>query len=266
MKLCRIVGAVIVLLFSVTAAPGAVRAGWQGDRQDRPKQQDKQKGKAQKQDQGDKQRAKPREEQRGQPPAPQRREQPAAREPQPPPSSRDQGQTPSRDRERIQPPPERRGGGQGGPSRAVPRSPDRYPREVRTEQQARAWQQQRGWERPGVWGGHDTWRQHRAQRWDRDHRTWSQRGGYGGFYIPADRFRLHFGIGHYFRLHTRPIIVMGYPRFQYGGYSFMLVDPWPEFWAMDWYAADDLYIDYDDGYYLYNRRHPGVAIAISVVF
>jgi hypothetical protein len=44
---------------------------------------------------------------------------------------------------------------------------------------------------------------------------------------------------------------MGYPRFQYGGFSFMLVDPWPEYWAEDWYDTDDLYIDYDDGYYLY---------------
>jgi hypothetical protein len=29
---------------------------------------------------------------------------------------------------------------------------------------------------------------------------------------------------------------MGYPRFQYGGFSFMLVDPWLEYWAEDWYA------------------------------
>jgi len=56
------------------------------------------------------------------------------------------------------------------------------------------------------------------------------------------------------------LVVDGYPRFQYGGFS--LVDPWPEFWANNWYETDDVYFDYyDDGYYLYNRRHPGVRIA-----
>ncbi len=46
--------------------------------------------------------------------------------------------------------------------------------------------------------------------------------------------------------------------------KFLLVDPWPEYWAEDWYATDDVYIDYDDGYYLYNRRYPNVRLAIAV--
>ncbi len=61
----------------------------------------------------------------------------------------------------------------------------------------------------------------------------------------------------------------GYPRFQYGGYWFMMLDPWPEGWAEDWYYTDDVYVGYDDydgGYYLYNLRDPGVAIALSIVF
>ena len=57
---------------------------------------------------------------------------------------------------------------------------------------------------------------------------------------------------------------MGYPQFQYGGYSFLLLDPWPEYWSDNWYNADDLYIDYDDGYYLYNRSYPDVRLAITV--
>jgi hypothetical protein len=68
-----------------------------------------------------------------------------------------------------------------------------------------------------------------------------------------------------FRISSRPIIMMGYPRFQYGGFSFLLVDPWPEYWPEDWYSRDDVYIDYNNGYYLYNRRDPGVALAITVV-
>lgn len=63
----------------------------------------------------------------------------------------------------------------------------------------------------------------------------------------------------------RPTIYMGYPRLSYSGFSFMIVDPWPEHWADDWYGPDGVYIDYNDGYYLYNRRHPGVGIAIMAV-
>jgi hypothetical protein len=64
-----------------------------------------------------------------------------------------------------------------------------------------------------------------------------------------------------------PTIYLGYPRFTYGGYSFLLVDPWPEYWADNWYATDDVYIaydDYDNGYYLYNRRYPAIRLAITV--
>ncbi len=56
----------------------------------------------------------------------------------------------------------------------------------------------------------------------------------------------------------------GHRRFQYDGYWFGLVDPWPEYWSNDWYDRDDVYVDYNgDGYYLYNGRHPGDRIAIS---
>ena len=61
------------------------------------------------------------------------------------------------------------------------------------------------------------------------------------------------------------MMVGGYPQFQYGGYTFMMVDPWPQYWGNNWYDADDLYIDYDDGYYLYNQRYPGEGIALAVV-
>jgi hypothetical protein len=61
-----------------------------------------------------------------------------------------------------------------------------------------------------------------------------------------------------------PVIYDGYPRFAYGGFSFLLVDPWPEYWATNWYSTDDLYIDYNSGYYLYDRRYPGIGLAITV--
>jgi len=115
---------------------------------------------------------------------------------------------------------------------------------------------------------HDAWQDHRAKHWEHEHHTWHERGGYRGYHIPEDRFRAHFGRGHWFRVHSAPVIVVGgYPRFQSGGFWFSVVDPWPEYWSRTWYETDDVYVDYvNDGYYMYNRRHPGVAIAVNVSF
>ncbi len=135
----------------------------------------------------------------------------------------------------------------------------------RPGQQARAWQERRGWaQQGGGWQGRNTWEQGRARRWESEHRSWAQRGGYGGYYIPQSSFSLNFGSRNSFRMQGRPTMYMGYPRFNYRGFSFLMVDPWPEYWQQNWYANDDVYIDYDGGYYLHNRRHPGIRLAITV--
>lgn len=140
-----------------------------------------------------------------------------------------------------------------------------YTPPLRTRQQAKTWQQQSSWRQDGAWQEHASWQQDRSSNWQSDHRTWAQRGGYGGYFIPQASFNLHFGVGNWFRIQSQPVIVDGYPRFQYGGYSFMMVDPWPGNWTANWYAADDVYVGYNDGYYLYNRQYPGEAIAVRVV-
>ena len=79
--------------------------------------------------------------------------------------------------------------------------------------------------------------------------------------IPDDRFRTNFGEGHRFVI-REPVVVGGYSRFQYGGFWFGFVQPWP----VDWYYTDDVYVDYyDGGYYLYNPYYPGSRISISVI-
>jgi hypothetical protein len=110
--------------------------------------------------------------------------------------------------------------------------------------------------------------QSRAHSWNNDHRTWQQRGGYNGYRVPEDRFRDYFGHDHFFHIGGLPMYyVGGYPRFQYDGYWVTFMDPWPEDWAPTWYESDDVYIDYNgDGYYLYNRAHPGVGIAVTLAF
>ncbi len=134
----------------------------------------------------------------------------------------------------------------------------------RSEQQVRTWQENKGWQQPGVWQGHATWQQDRSPNWSSDHRTWAQRGGYGGYYIPQASYNRSFGRQHFFRLRTQPVMYMGYPYFEYGGFSFLLVDPWPEAWAVNWYASDDVYIAYDNGYYLCDTRHPQMRLAITI--
>jgi hypothetical protein len=79
--------------------------------------------------------------------------------------------------------------------------------------------------------------------------------------IPDDRFRANFGRAHVFVI-NRPVIVEGVPRFQYGGYWFVIAGAWPAGWAY----TDQVYVDFIDGeYYLLSPVHPGVQIAINVV-
>ncbi len=110
------------------------------------------------------------------------------------------------------------------------------------------------------------WQPHRAQHWQTEHRSWQQRGGYHGYRIPDERYHQYFGPSHAFAIYTVPVVVYGgYPRFQYEGFWFNVVDPWPEYWADDWYDTDDVYVLYTDGgYYLVNQRYPGVMLAVNV--
>ncbi len=79
--------------------------------------------------------------------------------------------------------------------------------------------------------------------------------------IPEARFQSNFGRQHNFRI-SSPRMVGGFSRFQYGGYWFGFVQPWPD----GWYYTDNVYIDFiDGGYYLYNPYYPGARVSISVV-
>jgi hypothetical protein len=79
--------------------------------------------------------------------------------------------------------------------------------------------------------------------------------------IPDARFHSSFGRGHQFHM-GNPVLVGGYSRFQYSGFWFGFVEPWP----VGWYYTDDVYIDYvDGGYYMYDPYYPGARFSISVV-
>jgi len=94
-----------------------------------------------------------------------------------------------------------------------------------------------------------------------DHHDQPVQGRQGGR-IPDDRFRASFGRQHTFSI-GQPVIVSGTPRFQYGGYWFVIAQPWPGGWGY----SDPVYVDYIDGeYFLLSPVHPGVQIAINVIF
>ncbi|MGB6482203.1 MAG: hypothetical protein WBE86_01815 [Candidatus Acidiferrales bacterium] len=79
--------------------------------------------------------------------------------------------------------------------------------------------------------------------------------------IPDTQFSAHFGQGHRFHM-GRPVIVGGFPRFQYSGFWFVLEEPWPNYW----YDSDDFYVTFDGGlYWLCDYNDPGVQIQLVVV-
>jgi outer membrane biosynthesis protein TonB len=81
-------------------------------------------------------------------------------------------------------------------------------------------------------------------------------GNHGGR-IPDERFKANFGREHSFR------VSQGDYRdrhFQYGGYSFGFVDPWPSNWL---YTQDVYVVEIDGVYYLCNPMYPGVNLVLS---
>jgi hypothetical protein len=79
----------------------------------------------------------------------------------------------------------------------------------------------------------------------------------GGGRIPADRFKANFGQQHSFRVTQADY---SNHRFQYGGYSFGFVDPWPSNWL---YTQNVYVVDINGVYYLCNPMYPGVNLALS---
>jgi len=81
--------------------------------------------------------------------------------------------------------------------------------------------------------------------------------GNRGGQIPADKFKANFGQQHSFRVTQTDY---SNRRFQYGGYSFGFVDPWPSNWL---YTQNVYVIEIDGVYYLCNASFPGVNLVLS---
>jgi hypothetical protein len=110
--------------------------------------------------------------------------------------------------------------------------------------------------------GHEQHAQRTTEEVQRQHNVPALRlSARGGGRIPDERYRSNFGREHVFVI-SQPVIVGGYSRFQYGGYSFGFNEQWPE----GWYYTDNVYVEFaDGGYYLYNPYYPGARLGITVV-
>jgi hypothetical protein len=91
------------------------------------------------------------------------------------------------------------------------------------------------------------------------HATVGSRGEGQHGRISDGHYASSFGSGHSFHVSRGQY---NSRRFDYGGYSFGFVDPWP----VDWGYSDDVYVVYSDGrYYMYDHVHPGVRISINIL-
>jgi hypothetical protein len=79
--------------------------------------------------------------------------------------------------------------------------------------------------------------------------------------IPEDKFRASFGRQHTFVI-SRPVIVENRPRFQFSGFWFEVIDPWPAGWAF----TDECFVDFIDGeYFLFDVLHPNERVVVFLV-
>jgi hypothetical protein len=242
MKRIKMIGASAFLLALGIAGPVVAR-------QDKPDKQQEEKAKPQKQEEKGKaqkqeQQARPEREQQEKPT---KQEQPQAKSQQTQQTQERKQQQDSAAKQQA------RAGKQDQQAKPEKQQEARTQQEAKTQQQAGERQQHDGSARPPE-------RTQEAMARQQAHRQLrlSERGSGR---IPEDRFHSNFGREHNFRM-QEPVLVGGYSRFQYGGYWFGFVEPWPA----DWYYTDDFYIDYvDGGYYMYDPYYPGTRFAISVV-
>jgi hypothetical protein len=132
------------------------------------------------------------------------------------------------------------------------------PETARPQEQTRPEDQTRPEERRN----HNMGRQDQTQPEERGGGGQRVANGGRGQRIPDDKFRASFGREHHFRVQRAQIVNQAQPQFVYGGYTFVLQQPWPSEWSYD----DDCYIDYVDGdYYMYDLNHPGIQILVFVI-
>ena len=138
-----------------------------------------------------------------------------------------------------------------------PQSGDRHPQNRENDRQTQDRQQQRQQEDRQQQG-----RQQQQPRQGGNETGRAERRGGNQRRIPDSDFHAHFGREHHFAP-GRMQVYNGQPQFYYGGYTFALIQAWPDDWSYD---ADDYYIDQFDGeYWLVNLENPRVRLELIIV-
>jgi len=139
-----------------------------------------------------------------------------------------------------------------------PQSGDRHPQTRENDRQMQEPQERPNMEKPQE---REQGRHEQAQPQGKVQRRADGRGG-NQRRIPDSDFHAHFGREHHFAP-GRMQVYNGQPQFFYGGYTFALIQAWPDDWSYD---ADDYYIDEFDGeYWLFNLENPGVRLELIIV-
>ena len=96
------------------------------------------------------------------------------------------------------------------------------------------------------------------QRAQNNRQQYAQGSHPKGERIPPQRFDESFGSEHHFRVkHWQEG-----RKFEYSGYAFEVVEPWPAGWSYD----DECYIEQqEDDYYLVDVYHPSIRVLVIVV-
>ena len=78
--------------------------------------------------------------------------------------------------------------------------------------------------------------------------------------VDTRTFRENFGTNHTFRPNFQ--IREGVSRFQYSGFTFGLVEPWP----LNWDTNDVIYVEYIDGmYFAMNPEYPNERVGVTII-
>jgi outer membrane biosynthesis protein TonB len=176
----------------------------------------------------------------------QKQQEPRTHEPQP---------APKANPEKKQEPPEKK---QGPPSAKQEKSDEKRQQQDAKQQQKETEKQSKDNEKKTRENSQPPQQAQTQQRQQNNRQPYAQGSHRKGERIPPQKFDESFGSEHHFRVKH----LQEGRRFEYSGYAFEVVEPWPAGWSYD----DECYIEQDeDDYYLVDVFHPGIRVLVIVV-
>jgi outer membrane biosynthesis protein TonB len=178
------------------------------------------------------------------------RQEPADKQKQQEPKTQEPPPSPKADSDKKQEPPEKK---QEPPSAKQDKSGDKRQQRDAKQQEKEMEKQSKGGEKKNRDNN-----QAQPQQQQQNSRQYAQESHSKGKRIPPQKFQANFGRAHHFQVKH---LEEG-RRFEYSGYSFEVVEPWPADWSYD----DKYCIEqHEDIYYLVDILHPSIHVLVIVV-